>query len=106
VARALANTSFAIPQLCVSSRSIAFYPIRSPSGKTIVFSYGVFVLALLSGALLLRSAVLRTPHSLFAIGAFWRSRCRRRAWCSTGGVLKYPKHRSMWINGIGAVATA
>jgi amino acid transporter len=108
-----ANTSFAdFPRLCRVLALDRFLPDTfALRGRRLVFSYGVIVLALLSGGLLiLFGGVTDRLIPLFAIGAFlaftlsqigmvqhWR-RLSARGTGETG-------RHSMWINGIGAVAT-
>ncbi len=101
-----ANTAFAdFPRLCQIVAQDGYLPHAfSMRGRRLVFSYGIFVLALLSGSLLLIfGGVTDRLIPLFAIGAFlaftlsqsgmvlhWR---RRHAW------------RAMLVNGLGATAT-
>jgi len=105
-----ANTSFAdFPRLC---RVIALdrylpdtFAIR---GRRLVFSYGVVVLALFSGLLLVAfRGVTDRLIPLFAIGAFLAFTLSQAGmvqhWRRVGGPRK---HRSLWINAVGAVATA
>jgi amino acid transporter len=104
-----ANTSFAdFPRLCRVIALDRFLPDTfAIRGRRLVFSYGVFVLALLSGALLVAfGGVTDRLIPLFAIGAFLAFTLSQAGmvqhWRRIGGTAK---HRSMWINGIGAVAT-
>ncbi len=108
-----ANTSFAdFPRLCRVLALDRFLPDTfALRGRRLVFSYGVVVLALLSGGLLVVfGGVTDRLIPLFAIGAFlaftlsqagmvqhWR---KLEAAGKGGG-----SRRSMWINGVGAVAT-
>jgi amino acid transporter len=104
-----ANTSFAdFPRLCRVIALDKFLPDTfAVRGRRLVFSYGVLVLALLSGLLLvLFGGVTDRLIPLFAIGAFLAFTLSQAGmvqhWRRIGGPSK---HRSMWINGIGAVAT-
>ena len=101
-----ANTAFAdFPRLCQIVAEDGYLPHAfSARGRRLVFSYGISVLALLSGILLtLFGGITDRLIPLFAVGAFlaftlsqagmvvhwWR----RQAW------------RAMLINGLGATAT-
>lgn len=101
-----ANTAFAdFPRLCQIVAEDGYLPHAfSARGRRLVFSYGISVLALLSGILLtLFGGITDRLIPLFAVGAFlaftlsqagmvvhwWR----RRAW------------HAMLINGLGATAT-
>ena len=101
-----ANTAFAdFPRLCQIVAEDGYLPHAfSARGRRLVFSYGITVLALLSGILLtLFGGITDRLIPLFAVGAFlaftlsqagmvvhwWR----RRAW------------HAMLINGLGATAT-
>jgi amino acid transporter len=108
-----ANTSFAdFPRLCRVLALDKFLPDTfALRGRRLVFSYGVVVLALLSGGLLvLFGGVTDRLIPLFAIGAFLAFTLSQ-----TGMVQHWRKleaegkgegsRRSMWINGVGAVAT-
>ncbi len=108
-----ANTSFAdFPRLCRVLALDRFLPDTfALRGRRLVFSYGVVVLALLSaGLLILFGGVTDRLIPLFAIGAFlaftlsqagmvqhWR---KLEASGKRGGI-----RHSMWINGVGALAT-
>lgn len=101
-----ANTAFAdFPRLCQIVAEDGYLPHAfSARGRRLVFSYGISVLALLSGILLtLFGGITDRLIPLFAVGAFlaftlsqagmvvhW---CRRQAW------------HAMLINGLGATAT-
>jgi hypothetical protein len=104
-----ANTSFAdFPRLCHVLAVDRYLPEAfAIRGRRLVYSYGVIVLTIIAGGLLIGFGGV-TDHliPLFAIGAFlaftmsqsgmiahWR-RCRGPHW-----------RRSMWINGVGAVST-
>jgi hypothetical protein len=76
-------------------------------GRRLVFSYGVIVLALMSGALLIVfGGVTDRLLPLFAIGAFLAFTLSQAGmvqhWRRLGGK---GSRRSMWLNGAGAVAT-
>ncbi len=104
-----ANTSFAdFPRLCRVIAVDRFLPDTfAIRGRRLVFSYGVVVLTLLSGGLLvLFGGVTDRLIPLFAVGAFlaftlsqagmvqhWRRRGGRGA------------RRSLFINAVGAIAT-
>ncbi len=104
-----ANTSFAdFPRLCRVLALDRFLPDTfALRGRRLVFSYGVVILAILSGLLLVAfGGVTDRLIPLFAIGAFLAftlsqagmvQHWRRRAGSGS--------RRSMWINGVGAVAT-
>ncbi len=104
-----ANTSFAdFPRLCRVLALDRFLPDTfATRGRRLVFSYGVIVLAVISGLLLIVfGGVTDRLIPLFAIGAFLAFTL------SQAGMVKHWQKipgpgsgRSMWINGIGAVAT-
>ena len=104
-----ANTSFSgFPRLCRVLALDRFLPDTfATRGRRLVFSYGVIVLALFSGLLLtVFGGVTDKLIPLFAIGAFLAFTL------SQAGMVQHwrkaeggAKHRSMWINGVGAVAT-
>jgi amino acid transporter len=108
-----ANTSFAdFPRLCRVLALDRFLPDTfALRGRRLVFSYGVIVLALLSGGLLvLFGGVTDRLIPLFAIGAFLAFTL------SQAGMVQHWRRllaqgkgegsrRSLWINGVGAVAT-
>jgi amino acid transporter len=104
-----ANTSFAdFPRLCRVIALDKFLPDTfAVRGRRLVFSYGVLVLALLSGLLLVVfGGVTDRLIPLFAIGAFLAFTLSQAGmvehWRRIGGP---GKTRSMWVNGVGAVAT-
>jgi amino acid transporter len=104
-----ANTSFAdFPRLCRVLALDRFLPDTfAVRGRRLVFSYGVVVLALVSGALLVVfGGVTDRLIPLFAIGAFLAFTLSQAGmvqhWRRVGGP---GKHRSLCINGVGAVAT-
>jgi amino acid transporter len=104
-----ANTAFAdFPRLCKAVAHDGFLPHSfGYRGRRLVYSQGIYVLAILSGILLvIFQGVTDRLIPLFAIGAFlaftlsqagmvghWRRNPGRGAW------------RSMVINGLGGVAT-
>ena len=104
-----ANTSFAdFPRLCRVLALDRFLPDTfALRGRRLVFSYGVVVLALMSGALLVVfGGVTDRLIPLFAIGAFMAFTLSQAGivqhWRRLGGA---GSRRSMWINGVGAIAT-
>jgi amino acid transporter len=104
-----ANTSFAdFPRLCRVLALDRFLPDTfATRGRRLVFSYGVIVLALLSGLLLVAfGGVTDRLIPLFAVGAFLAFTLSQAGmvqhWRRVGG----PAARgSMWINALGAIAT-
>jgi hypothetical protein len=104
-----ANTSFAdFPRLCRVLALDRFLPDTfATRGRRLVFSYGVIVLAFLSGLLLVVfGGITDKLIPLFAIGAFLAFTLSQagmvRHWQKAPGP---GSRRSMWINGVGAVAT-
>jgi amino acid transporter len=107
-----ANTSFAdFPRLCRVLALDRFLPDTfALRGRRLVFSYGVIVLALLSGGLLIAfGGVTDRLIPLFAIGAFLAFTLSQagmvRHWRRLSAQGERGGRRSMWINGLGAVAT-
>jgi amino acid transporter len=104
-----ANTSFAdFPRLCRVLALDRFLPDTfATRGRRLIFSYGVIVLSLMSGLLLIAfGGVTDRLIPLFAIGAFLAFTLSQAGmvhhWRRIGG----PSARhSMWINGVGAIAT-
>jgi amino acid transporter len=104
-----ANTSFAdFPRLCRAIAEDQWLPdpftIR---GRRLVFSFGVYVLALLAASLLIVfEGVTDRLIPLFAIGAFMAFTLSQAGmamhWRRTGGRGAFS---SMLINGVGALAT-
>jgi amino acid transporter len=101
-----ANTAFAdFPRLCQIVANDGYLPHAfSMRGRRLVFSYGIFVLACLSGALLLVfGGVTDRLIPLFAIGAFLAFTL------SQAGMVVHWWRRQSWhamlINGLGATAT-
>jgi amino acid transporter len=104
-----ANTSFAdFPRLCRVLALDRFLPDTfATRGRRLVFSYGVVVLAMVSGALLVAfGGVTDRLIPLFAIGAFLAFTLSQAGmvehWRRLGG--KRSK-TALVINGVGAVAT-
>ena len=104
-----ANTSFAdFPRLCRVLALDRFLPDTfATRGRRLVFSYGVVVLAIVSGFLLIAfDGVTDRLIPLFAIGAFLAFTLSQAGmvshWRRIGG--SGARH-SLWINALGAVAT-
>jgi amino acid transporter len=102
-----ANTSFAdFPRLCRVIALDRFLPDTfAIRGRRLIFSYGVIVLTLLSGVLLVTfGGVTDRLIPLFAIGAFLAFTLSQAGmvqhWRQLGGA-----RRSLWMNALGAVAT-
>jgi amino acid transporter len=104
-----ANTSFAdFPRLCRVLALDRFLPDTfALRGRRLVFSYGVVVLSLLSGVLLVVfGGVTDRLIPLFAIGAFMAFTLSQAGMVQHWRRFPGPtSRRSMWINGVGAVAT-
>jgi amino acid transporter len=104
-----ANTSFAdFPRLCRVIALDKFLPDTfAIRGRRLVFSYGVVVLALLSGALLVAfGGVTDRLIPLFAIGAFLAFTLSQAGMVEHWRRAPGPRQTySIWINGLGAVAT-
>jgi len=104
-----ANTAFAdFPRLCRIIARDSYLPHSFAStGRRLVFTQGIYVLALLTaGLLILFGGVTDRLIPLYAVGAFLAFTLSQ-----TGMVLHWrrqgPGHwRSMLVNGIGACATA
>jgi amino acid transporter len=104
-----ANTSFAdFPRLCRVLALDRFLPDTfATRGRRLVFSYGVIVLAVVSGLLLIAfDGVTDRLIPLFAVGAFLAFTLSQAGmvehWRRAGGK---GARSSLWINGVGAVAT-
>ena len=104
-----ANTSFAdFPRLCRALAENGFLPWAfAIRGRRLVFSYGINVLAILSGILLIVfQGVTDKLIPLFAVGAFLAFTLSQ-----AGMVMHWKKSSqsgarfSMFINGLGATAT-
>jgi hypothetical protein len=104
-----ANTSFAdFPRLCRVLALDRFLPDAfAVRGRRLVFSYGVVVLALLSGTLLvIFGGITDRLIPLFAIGAFLAFTL------SQAGMVQHWRRKgssarthAVWINAVGAVST-
>jgi len=104
-----ANTSFAdFPRLCRVIALDRFLPDTfAIRGRRLIFSYGVIVLTLLSGLLLVVfGGVTDRLIPLFAIGAFLAFTLSQAGmvqhWRRAGGPAA---RHSLWINALGAIAT-
>jgi amino acid transporter len=104
-----ANTSFAdFPRLCRVLALDRFLPDTfATRGRRLVFSYGVIVLSVVSGALLIAfQGVTDRLIPLFAVGAFMAFTLSQAGmvahWEKVGGA---GKRQSQWINALGALAT-
>ncbi len=104
-----ANTGFAdFPRLCRLLAKDEFLPRAfSQRGRRLVFSLGIIVLSLLSGALLvIFGGVTDRLIPLFAVGAFLAFTMSQAGmvvhWRRVGGAKA---RTSMMINGIGAIST-
>jgi len=105
-----ANTAFAdFPRLCRAVALDSYLPraFASP-GRRLVYSYGIYVLAALCGALLvLFGGVTDRLIPLFAVGAFLAFTLSQ-----AGMVMHWKRSRarraraSILVNGLGAIATA
>jgi amino acid transporter len=105
-----ANTAFAdFPRLCRAVAEDKYLPHGFASrGRRLVYSQGIWVLAVLCGALLaLFGGVTDRLIPLFAVGAFLAFTLSQAGmvahWKRKGGE---GSRRSIFINGLGAVATA
>ncbi|HEV2521261.1 MAG TPA: APC family permease [Candidatus Acidoferrales bacterium] len=104
-----ANTAFAdFPRLCKAVSHDGFLPHSfSYRGRRLVYSQGIYVLAVLSGILLIVfGGVTDRLIPLFAIGAFLAFTLSQAGmvghWRRTGGRGAF---HSMLVNGLGAVTT-
>ena len=104
-----ANTSFAdFPRLCRVLAVDRFLPDTfTLRGRRLVFSYGVVILAILSALLLTAfGGVTDRLIPLFAIGAFLAFTLSQAGMVQHWRQLPGPgSARSLWLNGIGALAT-
>jgi amino acid transporter len=104
-----ANTSFAdFPRLCRVLALDRYLPDTfAVRGRRLVFSYGVVILALVSGALLVGfGGITDRLIPLFAVGAFLAFTLSQAGMVEHWRRLGGPQARhSLWINGLGAVAT-
>jgi amino acid transporter len=105
-----ANTSFAdFPRLCRVLALDRFLPDTfATRGRRLVFSYGVIVLAVWSALLLIAfGGVTDRLIPLFAVGAFLAFTLSQAGMVEHWRRLGGPGARhSLWINAVGAVATA
>lgn len=104
-----ANTSFAdFPRLCRAIAEDRYLPdLFTIRGRRLVFSFGVYVLALLAAALLITfGGITDRLIPLFAVGAFMAFTLSQAGmvmhWRRTGG---HGALGSMAVNGVGALAT-
>jgi len=104
-----ANTSFAdFPRLCRAIADKGYLPFPfTIRGRRLVFSFGVYVLAILAGLLLIVfKGVTDRLIPLFAVGAFTAFTLSQAGmvmhWKRTKGK---GAHVSMIVNGVGALAT-
>lgn len=104
-----ANTAFAdFPRLCRAIALNGYLPDGfNMRGRRLVYSQGVYVLALLSGTLLtIFGGVTDRLIPLFAIGAFLAFTLSQAGMVAHWRRVKGPGwRRSMFVNGVGAVAT-
>ena len=105
-----ANTAFAdFPRLCRAVAEDGYLPHGFASrGRRLVYSQGIYVLAALCAVLLLLfGGVTDRLIPLFAVGAFLAFTLSQAGmvahWRRTGGARS---RRSMFVNGLGSVATA
>ena len=105
-----ANTAFAdFPRLCQVVASDGYLPHGfTTRGRRLVYSQGIYVLAILAGLLLVVfQGVTDRLIPLFAVGAFLAFTLSQAGmvfhWKRSGGA---GARRSMFINGLGACATA
>jgi amino acid transporter len=104
-----ANTAFAdFPRLCQIVADDGYLPHAFASrGRRLVFSQGIYVLAILAGGLLtIFGGITDNLIPLFAVGAFMAFTLSQLGmvmhWKRVGGP---GARRSMFINGLGATAT-
>lgn len=104
-----ANTSFAdFPRLCHAIAEDGYLPyLFTIRGRRLVFSFGVFALAILAGVLLITfRGVTDRLIPLFAVGAFMAFTLSQAGMVMHWRKSERPGARgSMLVNGIGAVAT-
>jgi amino acid transporter len=104
-----ANTSFAdFPRLCRAIAEDGYLPyLFTIRGRRLVFSFGVYALAILAGLLLITfKGVTDRLIPLFAVGAFTAFALSQAGmvmhWKKSGG---QGARSSILVNGVGAVAT-
>jgi amino acid transporter len=104
-----ANTAFAdFPRLCRAIASNGYLPDSfSLRGRRLVYSRGIYVLAILAGSLLiLFRGVTDRLIPLYAVGAFLAFTLSQAGMVAHWKKNKGPgSRRSMFINGLGAFAT-
>jgi amino acid transporter len=105
-----ANTAFTgFPNVCRAIAQDGYLPYSFiPRGRRLVYSHGIYVLAILSAVLLAAfRGVTDRLIPLFAVGAFLAFTLSQAGmvahWKRAGG--RHARH-SMFINGLGAIATA
>ena len=104
-----ANTGFAdFPRMCQIIARDNFLPqIFAERGRRLVFSYGIIMIAILSGILLIAfGGITDNLIPLFAIGAFLAFTLSQAGMVVHWLKIKDSKnHAAIWINGLGAFAT-
>jgi amino acid transporter len=105
-----ANTAFAdFPRLARAIAQNGFLPhILALRGRRLVFSQGIYALAILTGALLVVfGGVTDRLIPLFAVGAFLAFTLSQAGMVMHWKRVRGPGSlRSMFVNGVGAIATA
>ena len=105
-----ANTAFAgFPRLCHAVSRDGYLPVSlAVRGRRLVYSQGIYALALISAVLLIAfSGITDRLIPLFAIGAFLSFTLSQAGMVEHWRRKRGPYFRhSMFINGLGAVATA
>ncbi len=105
-----ANTAFAdFPRLCRAVAEDGYLPYGFASrGRRLVYSEGIWVLAVLcAGLLILFGGVTDRLIPLFAVGAFLAFTLSQAGMVAHWRRVKGPgSRRSMFVNGLGAAATA
>lgn len=104
-----ANTAFAdFPRLCQSIARNGYLPKSFASrGRRLVFSQGIYALTLIAGILLIIfRGITDRLIPLFAIGAFLAFTLSQAGMVAHWKKAKKRHYFSMFLNGLGAVATA
>jgi len=104
-----ANTAFAdFPRLCQSIARNGYLPKSFASrGRRLVFSQGIYALTLIAGILLIIfRGITDRLIPLFAIGAFLAFTLSQAGMVAHWKKTKGRHYFSMFLNGLGAVATA
>ena len=105
-----ANTAFAdFPRLCHAVSRDGYLPVSlAVRGRRLVYSQGIYALALISALLLIAfGGITDRLIPLFAIGAFLSFTLSQAGMVAHWRKMRGPYFRqSMFINGIGAIATA